>query len=140
MEVKSSDLTGCELGPEFADLMIDEYPILAVAASFASSPSLFRGLKELKVKESDRLRLIFLNLQNCGINCKVEEDNLFIYPSKKYNVNTNIIQTDYDHRIAMAFAIMGTKIGPLKIQDSNSINTSFPNFKNELNNLGGNIS
>ncbi len=140
IEVKSSDLTGCELGPEFADLMIDEYPILAVAASFASSPSLFRGLKELKVKESDRLRLIFLNLQNCGINCKVEEDNLFIYPSKKYNVNTNIIQTDYDHRIAMAFAIMGTKIGPLKIQDSNSINTSFPNFKNELNNLGGNIS
>ena len=140
IEVKSSDLTGCELGPEFADLMIDEYPILAVAASFASSPSLFRGLKELKVKESDRLRLIFLNLQNCGINCKVEEDNLFIYPSKKYNVNTNIIQTDYDHRIAMAFAIMGTKIGPLKIQDSDSINTSFPNFKNELNNLGGNIS
>ena len=120
--------------------LIDEYPILFVAASYASGVSEFYGLKELKVKESDRLRLIFLNLQNCGINCKVEEDNLFIYPSKKYNVNTNIIQTDYDHRIAMAFAIMGTKIGPLKIQDSNSINTSFPNFKNELNNLGGNIS
>ena len=61
--------------------MIDEYPILAVAASFANSPSVFRGLKELRVKESDRLKLILLNLQNCGINCKSENDDLFIYPS-----------------------------------------------------------
>ena len=49
---------------EFADLMIDEYPILAVAASFANSPSIFRGLKELKVKESDRLKLILLNYKD----------------------------------------------------------------------------
>ena len=55
IKVQSSDLNGCELGPEFADLMIDEYPILAIAASFANSPSVFRGLKELRVKESDRL-------------------------------------------------------------------------------------
>ena len=80
IEVISSDLNGCELGPEFADLMIDEYPILAIAASFANSPSVFRGLKELRVKESDRLKLILLNLQNCGVNCKIENDDLFIYP------------------------------------------------------------
>ena len=62
IDVISSELNGCELGPEFADLMIDEYPILAIAASFANSPSIFRGLNELKVKESDRLKLILLNL------------------------------------------------------------------------------
>ncbi len=139
IEVISSDLNGCELGPEYADLMIDEYPILSIAASFAKSPSIFRGLKELRVKESDRLKLILLNLQNCGVNCKSENDDLFIFPSKEYQIKNNLIQTDFDHRIAMAFCIMGTKLGPLNIKDSDSINTSFPSFKNEFNNLGGNI-
>ena len=140
IEVESSNLHGCELGPEFADLMIDEYPILAIAASFANSPSVFRGLKELRVKESDRLKLILINLQNCGVNCKSENDNLFIYPSENYQIKNNFIKTDFDHRIAMAFCVMGTKIGPLNIEDASSINTSFPNFKNELNSLGGKIS
>ncbi len=139
IEVISSDLHGCELGPEFADLMIDEYPILSIAASFANSPSIFRGLKELRVKESDRLKLILLNLQNCGVNCKSEDDDLYIFPSNEYQIKNNLIQTDFDHRIAMAFCIMGTKLGPLNIKDSDSINTSFPTFKNEFNNLGGNI-
>ena len=139
IEVISSELHGCELGPEFAELMIDEYPILSIAASFAKSPSIFRGLKELRVKESDRLKLILLNLQNCGVNCKSENDDLFIFPSKEYQVKKNLIQTDFDHRIAMAFCIMGTRLGPLNIEDANSINTSFPTFKNEFNNLGGHI-
>ena len=117
--------------------MIDEYPILSIAASFANSPSVFRGLKELRVKESDRLKLILLNLQNCGVNCKSENDDLHIFPSNEYEIKNNLIQTDFDHRIAMAFSIMGTKLGPLNIQDSDSINTSFPTFKNEFNNIGG---
>ena len=54
-----------------------------------------------------------------------------------FDIKSNVIQTDFDHRIAMAFAIMGSKIGPLEIKDSDSINTSFPNFKNEFNKLGG---
>ena len=139
IEVSNSELIGCELNSEYADLMIDEYPILAVAAAFANSPSIFRGLKELRVKESDRLNLILMNLKNCGVNCEAVNDDLFIYPSKNYNIRNNIIRTDYDHRIAMAFAVMGTKIGPLNIQDSDSIKTSFPTFKDELNKLGGNI-
>ncbi len=139
INVTHSTLNGCELGPNFADLMIDEYPILAVAACFANSPSIFRGLKELRVKESDRLKLILLNLQNCGVDCKVENDDLYIYPSKKYKIKKNIIKTDFDHRIAMAFAIMGTKIGPLTIDESDSISTSFPNFKYEINKLGGKV-
>ena len=139
IEVKSSELNGCELGPEFADLMIDEFPILAVAAAFAKSPSIFRGLKELRVKESDRLKLILFNLQNCGVECKSEKDDLYIYPSNNYNIKNNVIKTDFDHRIAMAFGVMGTKLGPLEIKDSKSINTSFPNFKDEFNQLGGKI-
>tara|TARA_B100000963_G_C22592955_1_gene656415 strand:- start:440 stop:1738 length:1299 start_codon:yes stop_codon:yes gene_type:complete len=139
IEVVSSNLKGCELDQKFADLMIDEYPILAVAASFANSPSIFRGLKELRVKESDRLKLIHLNLRNCGVECKIENDDLYVYPSKKYNIKKNVIQTDFDHRIAMAFTIMASKIGPLNIKESEAINTSFPNFKDEFNKLGGKI-
>tara|TARA_B100000989_G_scaffold298061_1_gene285916 strand:- start:455 stop:1756 length:1302 start_codon:yes stop_codon:yes gene_type:complete len=139
IEVRSSNLKGCELSPEFADLMIDEYPILSVAAAFASSPSIFRGLNELRVKESNRLNLILENLKKCGVDCKVEDDDLYIYPSSHYQKKSNVIKTDFDHRIAMAFTVMGTKIGPLKIENSDSINTSFPTFKHELNKLGGRI-
>ena len=140
IEVKSSNLKGCELNKNMAKLMIDEYPILSVAASFASSPSIFRGLKELKIKESDRLELIRINLENCGVKCKVIEDDLFIYPQKNYSIKNNIIRTDYDHRIAMSFAVFGTKIkDELIIEDSESINTSFPNFLKKFNSVGGRL-
>ena len=140
IEIKSSELNGCHLDESFAELMIDEYPILSVAASFANSPSVFKGLKELRVKESDRLELIHKNLVNCGVECKIEEDNLFINPKKNYTIKHSEIITNYDHRIAMSFAIMGSKIGPLNIRDADSINTSFPSFINEFNKIGGNIS
>ncbi len=140
IEVSSSNLKGCELDSEMSKLMIDEYPILSVAASFADSPSIFRGLGELRVKESDRLELIKINLQRCGVDCKVINDDLYIYPSKNYTLKNNSIKTNFDHRIAMAFSIMGTKIGPLKIDDPDSIKTSFPTFIEEFNKVGGNIS
>ncbi len=140
IEVISSELNGCDLDSDISKLMIDEYPILSIAASFANSPSIFRGLSELRVKESDRLNLINLNLLKCGVDSKIVNDDLHINPNKKYKVKNNKIQTDFDHRIAMAFAIMGTKIGPLEISDSTSINTSFPTFVSELNRVGGLIS
>lgn len=134
-----SELRGCELGPEQARLMIDEYPILSIAAAFANGPSIFRGLGELKVKESDRLELIRLNLKECGCKCEVINDDLFINPSKTYELRNFNIRTDYDHRIAMSFAIMGSKIGNVSIDDTKSINTSFPNFIDVFNNAGGNF-
>ena len=139
IDVEYSKLSGCELDAEMAKLMIDEYPILSVAAAFANGPSLFKGLKELKVKESDRLELIKLNLINCGCECEVINDDLLIKPSKNYKLLDNNIRTDFDHRIAMAFTVMGSKIGGLFIEDAESINTSFPNFINIFNNAGGNI-
>jgi len=139
IEVECSDLVGCELNAEMAKFMIDEYPILSIAAAFAKGTSIFRGLKELKVKESNRLELIRLNLLNCGCDCEVINDDLIIKPSREYTPINNKIRTDFDHRIAMSFAIMGSKIDNLIIEDSESINTSFPNFINKFNNAGGNI-
>ena len=139
LDVEYSNLNGCELDSEMAKLMIDEYPILSIAAAFANSPSLFRGLKELKVKESDRLELIRLNLQRCGCECEVINDDLLIKPAKLYKPVENKIRTDFDHRIAMSFTVMGSKIGNLSIEDAESINTSFPNFIDIFNKSGGNI-
>ena len=138
--VESSILKGCELDEKMAKLMIDEYPILSVAASFANSPSVFKGLGELKIKESDRLELIRLNLSNCGVDCRVNNDQLFINPKKEYKVKNDNIRTDYDHRIAMSFAIMGSFLNhDLKIDKSSCIKTSFPKFVSSFNSIGGNL-
>ena len=139
LEVENSNLVGCELDAGMAKFMIDEYPILSIAAAFAKGTSIFRGLKELKVKESDRLELIRLNLVNCGCDCQVINDDLIIRPSETYIPKNNIIRTDFDHRIAMSFAVMGSKVDNLVIEDAKSINTSFPNFIQKFNNAGGNI-
>ena len=139
LDVEYSNLVGCELEAEMAKFMIDEYPILSIAAAFAKGTSIFRGLKELKVKESNRLELIRLNLVNCGCDCQVINDDLIIKPSETYIPKNNIIRTDFDHRIAMSFAVMGTKVDNLIIEDAKSINTSFPNFIEKFNNAGGNI-
>ncbi len=140
IEVQSSTLNGCELSEDFSKLMIDEYPILAVAASFANSPSVFHGLGELKVKESNRLELIKINLLRCGVECAVKNDSLFINPTNNKSILDENIQTDYDHRIAMAFSVMATKLGRLKINQSDSIATSFPSFSSEFEKVGGIIS
>jgi len=141
LEIKTSELKGCELESDNARLMIDEYPILSIAAAFAKSPSIFKGLGELKVKESNRLDLIRHNLYNCGIFCKVSGEDLYIDPTKKISTKKNQIKTDNDHRIAMSFAIMGMKLGvDLYIPGSEFIKTSFPNFIVSLNNVGGNLS
>ena len=140
LEVKSSKLKGCCLDAEMSELMIDEYPILSIAASFADSPSVFKGLKELRVKESDRLELIRLNLERCGVDCAVKKDDLYINPSRKYDVKDNRIITSYDHRIAMAFSVMGGMLNQdLNILESKCINTSFPNFIKIFNKIGGNL-
>ena len=138
---ESSDLNGCDLDKSIAKLMIDEFPILSIAASFAQSPSVFRGLGELRVKESDRLELIKFNLDQCGVSCKIENDDLYINPSEKKYQKKIKIKTDFDHRIAMSFAVMGTKLDSnLFIDDKDSIKTSFPNFIEKFNKIGGNLS
>ena len=139
INVQSSELNGCELDKDIAKLMIDEYPIMSIAAAFAKSPSIFRGLGELRVKESDRLNLIATNLKNCGCNCKIENDDLFISPITKKEIFLPNIKTNFDHRIAMAFLVMGSRLEEIKIDNSDSIKTSFPKFVDEFNSAGGRI-
>ena len=139
INVKSSELSGCELNKEMAKLMIDEFPILSIAASQANSPSYFKGLDELRVKESDRLELINDNLNRCGCYSKIKDNDLFINPKKNKEIINSEIRTDFDHRIAMSFAVLGSKIGNLHINQSDSISTSFPSFKEQFNRAGGNL-
>ena len=140
LNIEYSKLEGVELDKEMAKLMIDEYPILSIAASFAETPSIFRGLKELKIKESNRLELIYQNLIRCGVSAEVKDDDLYIYPNKEYAIKDSNIITKFDHRIAMAFSIMGTRLNEnLKILESECINTSFPNFFKSFNSVGGKL-
>ena len=140
IDVESTNLNGCELESNFSELMIDEYPILAVAASFANSPSVFRGLDELRVKESDRLELINENLQRCGVNSLINENDLIINPSKNYKIKNDQIKTNFDHRIAMSFLILGmASKSSVKIDDSSPISTSFPIFESLMAELGANF-
>ena len=139
INVKSSELNGCELDEQMAKLMIDEFPILSIAASQANSPSYFKGLDELRIKESDRLKLINDNLNTCGYYSKIKDNDLFIDPTKNKQIINSTIRTDFDHRIAMSFAVLGSKIGKLHINESDSISTSFPTFKDQFNRAGGNL-
>ncbi|MDC0192377.1 3-phosphoshikimate 1-carboxyvinyltransferase [Alphaproteobacteria bacterium] len=140
LNIKYSKLEGVDLDKEMAKLMIDEYPILSIAASFAETPSIFRGLKELKIKESNRLELIYQNLIRCGVRSEVKDDDLYIYPTKEYSIKDSNIITKFDHRIAMAFSVMGTRLNEnLKISESECINTSFPNFFKSFNSVGGKL-
>ena len=139
MNVRSSELNGCVLDREMAKLMIDEFPILSIAASQANSPSHFKGLDELRVKESDRLELINYNLNNCGCYSEIKNNDLFINPSNNKENNNPEIRTEFDHRIAMSFSVLGSKIGKLKIRQSECISTSFPSFKDIYNKAGGNL-
>ena len=140
LNIEYSKLEGVDLDKEMAKLMIDEYPILSIAASFAKSPSVFRGLKELKIKESNRLELIYLNLLKCGVSYEVKDEDLYIYPNKEYIIKDSNIITKFDHRIAMAFSVMGTRLNEnLKILESECISTSFPNFVKSFNSVGGQL-
>jgi 3-phosphoshikimate 1-carboxyvinyltransferase len=118
--------------------MIDEYPILAVLASFASGKTVMEGLGELRVKESDRLAMIATNLQACGVKLEVEGDTLTVHGGKPKGGAT--IATAMDHRIAMSFLVMGSATAePIGIDDGSFINTSFPGFVPLMNELGTKI-
>ena len=111
--------------------MIDEYPILAVAAACARGRTVMRGLAELRVKESDRLSAIGAGLGACGVRVAVDGDMLTVEGGGA------LIATQLDHRIAMAFLILGlaTRL-PVRIDDAAPITTSFPGFLSLMTGLG----
>ena len=139
IEVKSSKLKGVTVPPERAPSMIDEYPVLAVAASFASGKTVMKGLKELRVKESDRLKTIYDGLIANGVKAKMGEDSLEVTGGKVKGGAT--VKTHIDHRIAMSFLVMGLAAdNAVSVDDGSPIATSFPNFIDLMNELGAEIS
>ncbi len=127
--VESSDLQGIEIPASRAPSMIDEYPILSIAASHAKGLTKMNGLEELKVKESNRLLMIANNLEKCGVKLKMGDDFLEIQGGINQPKEVAKISTALDHRIAMSFYIMGLTLeNGVEIDDCSMIATSFPNF------------
>ena len=141
LEVKSSSLKPIDVPAERAPSMIDDYPILAVAASLTNGISIFRGLSELKVKESDRLSGIYNFLSKNGIGAKIDSNNLIINGSSEGPKGGGLVETNLDHRIAMSSIILGmVSDEPVIIDDIDIIKTSFPNFIELMKKLGARIS
>jgi 3-phosphoshikimate 1-carboxyvinyltransferase len=138
LHVRHSMLTGIEVPPEGAPSMIDEYPILFVAAAFAKGRTVMRGLEELRVKESDRIRVMAQGLQACGISCEELADGLIVEGRGGDPVPGGAtIATRLDHRIAMSFAVLGLNArAPVTIDDARPIATSFPTFVPMMEQLG----
>ena len=128
LRVRASALRGVEVPAERAPSMIDEYPILAVAASFAEGTTVMRGLKELRVKESDRLAAVADGLRATGVDLEVEGDDLIVH-GRARPLGGATVTTHMDHRIAMAFLVMGlASEKPVGVDDASFIATSFPAF------------
>jgi len=136
LRVRASALHGVEVPPERAPSMIDEYPILAVAAAFAQGTTRMRSLAELRVKESDRLAATAAGLIANGIEAEIVGDDLIVH-GKGFVPGGGSIATHMDHRIAMAFLVMGlASRKPVAVDDTAFIATSFPDFIGLMRRLG----
>ena len=138
--VESSNLVSTEVDSEIAPRLIDEFPILFVAASFASGKSTFKGLEELKFKESDRLKTMTDALKDAGVELGLKKDYLEVIGNKKQK-GGNFVNTKSDHRIAMSMLTFGlASEKSITIDDSSMIKTSFPKFKETMNRINASIS
>ncbi len=140
IRVCASKLKAVGIDAKRAPSMIDEYLILAVAAAFAEGESIMHGLGELRVKESDRLQAIINGLTACGVQAFAKGDSLHVIGTGKPPKGGATITTNFDHRVAMSFLIMGmASEQPVTIDDASSIQTSFPNFVGLMNGAGAKI-
>jgi 3-phosphoshikimate 1-carboxyvinyltransferase len=137
--VKYSKLKGVNLDSSFSARMIDEYPILAIAAAVASGTTRLCGLAELRHKESDRFRAIINGLVSCGIKVEYKKDDIIIYGNREVSGGVTI-DCNLDHRIAMSFIVLGAvSLNPIKVIGCKSIATSYPTFITEMNEIGMDI-
>ncbi len=130
-------LRAVDVPPERAPSMIDEYPILAVAAACASGTSRLRGLKELRVKESDRLAGTAALLAANGVRVAIEDDDLIVHGAGGPAAGGGLVATHMDHRLAMSALVLGlAAAAPVAVDDAGFIDTSFPGFIALMNRLG----
>jgi 3-phosphoshikimate 1-carboxyvinyltransferase len=137
IEAKSSNLKAAVVPEKMAPRLIDEYPILFIAACFAKGTSQFKGIEELRVKESDRIQSMELGLEPLGVKISSTKNSVKITGTNSFKLNKKIkIDAKGDHRIAMSFYILSKVLNkPFKIQDFNYVKTSFPSFIKTINKL-----
>ncbi len=144
IHVRASQLKGATIPATRAPSMIDEYPILSVAAAIADGTSVFEGVGELRVKESDRLEAMAEGLKDCGVETETTADSLTIH-GKNQPITGSVkggvtIASQLDHRIAMSYLILGlASESPITVDDGGPIETSFPSFQELMNKLGANM-
>jgi 3-phosphoshikimate 1-carboxyvinyltransferase len=135
----SSPLRGVEVPPERAPSMIDEYPILAIAAAFARGATVMNGVAELRVKESNRLAAMVMGLRACGVAAYEDKDRLIVEGDGPPRGGAEVRSHD-DHRIAMSFLVMGLGARrPVSVDGGDMIGTSFPGFVPLMQALGADV-
>lgn len=138
----SDNMKGIEVPPERAPSMIDEYPILSVVAACSTGKTIMRGVKELRVKESDRIDAMARGLEACGVKIEEDEDTLIVHGMGAGGVPGGATcATHIDHRIAMSFLVLGMAAKkPVSVDDASPIVTSFPIFEGLMIGLGATLS
>jgi 3-phosphoshikimate 1-carboxyvinyltransferase len=133
-------LRGVDVPPERAPSMIDEYPILAVAAAFATGVTRMTGIGEMRVKESDRIALMAAGLEACGVDVAEEPEGLIVTGTGAIPKGAGMVTTHGDHRIAMAHLVLGLGAQfPVTVDEPGMIATSFPTFRELMKTLGAGI-
>jgi 3-phosphoshikimate 1-carboxyvinyltransferase len=139
LRVRSSGLKGVEVPAARAPSMIDEYPVLAVAAACAQGTTIMRGLKELRVKESDRLAATATMLRVNGVEVEIDGDDLIVH-GRGRALGGGTVETHMDHRIAMSALVMGlASAKPVQADDVSFVATSFPGFADMMRSLGARL-
>lgn len=140
LRVRAGSLRGVDVPAERAPSMIDEYPVLAVAAAFATGETRMRGLHELRVKESDRLQAVADGLAAAGVTARIEGDDLIVAGQPGAVRGGGVAATHLDHRIAMSFLVLGLGAREgMRVDDGAMIATSFPAFGPLMQELGASI-
>lgn len=140
LRVRASHLRGIDVPPARAASMIDEYPVLAIAAAFAEGETRMSGIHELRVKESDRIAATASGLRANGVKAHETEDSMTVEGRSGDVAGGGHVATHMDHRIAMSFLVMGLAAQkPVTIDDGAMIATSFPDFTHLMRGLGANI-
>lgn len=138
--VRASPLHSIDVPPERVPSMIDEFPVLAVAAASASGTTRMTGLGELRVKESDRLALMAQGLAAAGVQVEETDDTLTVHGDGRPAAGGVTIDAELDHRIAMAFLVLGmASAAPVRVGQTETIATSFPDFAGMMNGLGAHM-
>ena len=139
LRVRFSQLRGVEVPPDRAASMIDEYPVLAALAATAGGKTVMRGIKELRVMESDRIDAMARGLEACGVRVEESEDSLTVHGMAQVPGGATV-ESRLDHRIAMSFLCLGlASRDPIRVDDGSPIATSFPVFEDLMTGLGAQI-